>query len=57
MYQLDKNEDKQFTSNLLLKNPDLWSPESPNLYHLKTEILYNGKIKDKEITRIGTKTI
>ena len=57
MYQLGKNQDHQFTSNLLLKNPELWSPDSPNLYHLKTEISLNGKIIDREITRIGIKTI
>jgi beta-galactosidase len=57
IYQLDKNEDQQFTSNIVLKNPELWSPESPNLYHLKTEVSQNGKIIDKEITRIGIKTI
>lgn len=57
MYVLNKSEDRQFTSNLVLDHPELWSPNVPNLYHLKTEIFQNGKIIDKEMTRIGVKTI
>lgn len=57
IYQLNKNKDQQFSSNLVVENPDLWSPNTPNLYHLKTEIFQNGQLVDKEITRIGIKTI
>lgn len=57
IHQLDKNKDQQFSSNLEVKKPELWSPNAPNLYHLKTEIFQNGKLIDKEITRIGIKTI
>jgi beta-galactosidase len=56
-YQLNKDQDKQFTSTIVLKNPKLWSPNSPNLYHLKTEIFQKGKVVDQEITRIGIKNI
>ena len=57
IYQLKKNEDEQFSTNLVLETPELWSPSSPNLYHLKTEVLQNGEVVDSEITRIGIKTI
>jgi beta-galactosidase len=57
IYQLKKNEDEQFSANLVLETPELWSPSSPNLYHLKTEVLQNGEVVDSEITRIGIKTI
>ncbi|MGK0412129.1 MAG: beta-galactosidase [Polaribacter sp.] len=57
IHQLEKNKDQQFSSNLVIENPNLWSPKSPNLYHLKTEIFQNGKVIDKQITRIGIKTI
>ena len=56
-YQLNTNLDQQFTSNITLKNPELWSPNAPNLYQLKTEILQNGKIIDSETTQIGIKTV
>lgn len=57
IHQLKKNEDQQFSANLVLETPELWSPSSPNLYHLKTEVLQNGEVVDSEITRIGIKTI
>lgn len=57
IHQLEKNKDQQFSSNLVVKNPELWSPKSPNLYHLKTEIFQNGKIVVAQTTRIGIKTI
>lgn len=56
-YQLNTNLDQQFTSNITLKNPELWSPNAPNLYQLKTEILQNGKIIDSETAQIGIKTV
>jgi len=57
VYSLKKAEDQQFSETLTLKNPELWSPNAPNLYQLKTEIIQNGKVTDQEITQIGIKTI
>lgn len=57
IHQLEQNKDQQFSSNLILENPELWSPNTPNLYHLKTEIFQDGQLVDEEITRIGIKTI
>mgnify|MGYP003637872583 CR=1 FL=1 len=56
-YDLAINDHQQITSNIQLKDPDLWSPKIPNLYHLKTEIIQNGSVIDAEITRIGIKTM
>jgi beta-galactosidase len=56
-YELKIKADQQFTANIVLKNPDLWSPQSPNLYQLKTEVIQNGKVIDSETTQIGIKTI
>ncbi|MBN1950181.1 MAG: DUF4982 domain-containing protein [Bacteroidales bacterium] len=36
-----------------VKNPSLWSPEYPNLYTLETLVKVDGKITDKQSTRIG----
>ena len=46
----DGNPDDQI---FLIESPDLWSPETPNLYKAETELLQNGIIKDKYITRFG----
>ena len=35
------------TQDFELKNPVLWSPESPNLYQVKTVIIGDGKILDE----------
>jgi beta-galactosidase len=36
-----------------VRNPLLWSPESPNLYTLKTEVLSQGQPVDIEENRVG----
>ncbi len=35
--------------------PKLWSPEHPNLYRLKTELLANGIVVDRKIITVGFK--
>ncbi len=42
---------------ILLKNPRLWSPNAPYLYVLKTEVIKNGAIIDREERRIGIRKI
>ena len=45
-------------SKLELKNPKLWSPESPYLYHLNVRIKdANGKVIDGYMQRIGIRGI
>ncbi|QOD61954.1 DUF4982 domain-containing protein [Polaribacter haliotis] len=56
-YDLDSKSNQQIATNLNVQQPKLWSPKSPNLYDLKTEIIQNGQIIDSEITRIGIKTM
>ena len=48
---------KEVLVELQIINPELWSPKTPNLYHLKTEIIRDGLVVDQEITRIGIKTM
>ncbi len=45
-------------SNTTIKmaNPKLWSIETPNLYHLKVEVLENGVRVDDLIQRFGIRT-
>lgn len=39
-----------------VRNPLLWSPDAPNLYTLKTEILSQGRIFDAEENLVGIRT-
>jgi beta-galactosidase len=49
---------KQTTEvNLSVKNPDLWSTQTPNLYTAVTEIQQNGKTIDSYETNFGIRTI
>ena len=46
-----------FSCALTIKNPTLWSPESPWLYQLKT-VLYNGSKKvDESVCKAGIRTM
>ncbi|TPG45114.1 beta-galactosidase GalA [Flavobacterium pectinovorum] len=47
----------KYSSKLKVNNPQLWDIESPNLYHLITEIKQGGKIVDRYETSFGIRTI
>lgn len=36
-----------------VKNPELWSPDAPNLYSVRTQIMENGKITDEIVSPLG----
>lgn len=38
-------------------NPKLWSPETPNLYQLKTELIADGQVVDSYETTFGIRTV
>ena len=50
---LKPGEARAVTQRLLVKNPQLWSPESPYLYTLSTRIKEGRQSLDGGITRIG----
>ncbi|MGZ0017623.1 polysaccharide deacetylase family protein [Yeosuana sp. AK3] len=54
---LETGTSKEVLVKMQVTNPELWSPTAPNLYDLKTEIIKNGILVDREITRIGIKTM
>jgi beta-galactosidase len=56
-YILNANNNHEVTIDLKVENPKLWSPRTPNLYTLITEIIEGDKILDTEITTIGIKTM
>ncbi len=45
------------TGVLQVKSPDLWSPESPTLYTLTSELVANKKTIDTRTTTFGIRTI
>ncbi|MDE3145668.1 MAG: DUF4982 domain-containing protein, partial [Bacteroidota bacterium] len=54
---LGMNDEKEIAQSLVLNSPKLWSPESPVLYKLLTQIISNGKIVDTYETTFGVRTI
>ncbi len=47
----------ELKATVTVRNPNLWSPESPNLYQLETKVLVNGQLKDKETTTFGIRSL
>jgi beta-galactosidase len=47
----------KFSTVLTVKNPKLWSIETPNLYQLKTLLYANDKIIDESIRKVGIRTM
>jgi beta-galactosidase len=51
------NDQIQQKQQFAVKNPNLWSVDSPYLYILKSQVILNGKVVDEENTRIGIRDI
>lgn len=54
---LAPGETRTVTSRLDIKNPRLWSCETPNLYTLKTTLTENGKTIETKDTNFGVRTV
>lgn len=52
-FNINANEEKELLQNIAIKNPKLWSINSPNLYDLKVSIVSNKKTIDVYHERIG----
>ena len=46
-----------FRDEVLVVEPQLWTPETPNLYTLKSRVYENEKLVDKVETKFGIRTI
>jgi beta-galactosidase len=55
--ELPAGSDRDVVLELRVANPNLWSPNSPYLYRVRTELLAGGKVIDTEETRIGIRHI
>ena len=51
--KINSESDKSITESYSLMQPNLWSPNTPNLYHLETQIVIDGVVVDKDLTRFG----
>jgi beta-galactosidase len=49
-------DEAEITQTGAIQNPKLWSPETPNLYKVVTEVAENGKIIDSYETTFGVRT-
>ena len=47
----------EFSREIDLKSPILWSPESPELYKLVTTVEVDGKVVDQKETEFGIRTV
>lgn len=54
---LGSNQEGDFFHNFNIKEPNLWSPETPYLYDLVIEVHSNGNIVDTNATTIGLRKI
>lgn len=53
---LSAGETKTVTQHFVVKNPELWSPESPTLYNIYTRVMDGKTCLDGGITRIGIRS-
>lgn len=54
---LSANAGGHATDRMTVPNPRLWSPDSPSLYVLVTQVLDGNKVVDTQKTRIGIREI
>ena len=54
---VETGQSREFTSQIDVNNPKLWSVETPNLYKLQTTISQNDSIIDHKETTFGIRTI
>ena len=50
------NRNGKIQISLKVRNPKLWSIDTPNLYQLKTTLLEDGKVIDETVTKTGLRS-
>ncbi len=43
--------------NFIIRHPELWDTDTPNLYTATTEVMYGDKVTDRYTTRFGVRSI
>lgn len=54
---LEAGENFQFSQEMEIREPELWSVDHPHLYHLVTEVYEDDTKVDEVITKTGVRTI
>lgn len=54
---IDGGSEHSFRQELTFENPDLWSPDAPNLYTFRSEVLSEGKVVDGIDTPFGIRSV
>ena len=54
---LKAGESKKVTQKIIVRNPKLWTPETPYLYRVATELASKGKVVDGLETATGIRSI
>jgi beta-galactosidase len=54
---LGAGKDREIQQQMRIAKPHLWSPNSPYLYHLRTELIAGGKRIDSEENHVGVRRI
>ncbi len=55
--KIEPRSEKEVIQNITVKKPLLWTPESPNLYNAKIEVLQDNQIIDKTEHKFGIRSI
>jgi beta-galactosidase len=55
--RLASREDRDVVQDLRVVAPALWSPRTPHLYELRTEVIEDGAVVDEETTCLGIRHI
>jgi beta-galactosidase len=54
---LTKFDDDTFEQSIVVTYPELWTPETPELYFAESKLYVDGKLKDVYTTRFGIRKI
>ena len=55
--EVGPNSETEYSREIGIRSPILWSPENPMLYKLVTTVQVGGKIVDREETAFGIRTV
>ena len=53
----DIEKDGQVCTTMEVRKPALWTPEQPNLYRLRVQLMENGSIVDEIEQKVGIRTV
>ena len=54
---VDTGANETYTAELAISDAALWSPEDPNLYQVRTEILVGSRVVDAVTTKFGIRSL